>query len=298
MPKHNAMHWPPYLADMEPQQRRFTLALGVSLVLHAIVLSIHFKLPDALSKATAQALDVILVNSKSARKPTKAQAKAQTNLDGGGNTDENRRAKTPLPSSLQTHEGDSLVEARRRVAALEARQQQMITQLASQKLVAADPAHAEAVPSAPVPISGLDLASSALAIARLEGQIARNFEEYNQRPRRKFIGARAEEYRFARYIEDWRLKIERIGNLNYPESAKGRLYGSLVLTVIIKSDGSLESIEVNRPSGHKVLDDSARRIVQMAAPYAPFPEAIRRDTDILEITRTWSFTNADRLSSN
>ncbi|WIM04619.1 MAG: TonB family protein [Candidatus Nitricoxidivorans perseverans] len=290
--------WPAFLMDMEPPQRNLTLALGVSLFLHVILLSIHFKLPDALNKATEQALDVILVNNRSASKPVKTQAKAQANLDGGGNTVDPRRAKTPLPPSRQTREGDSLVEAQRRVDELEAQQRQMMTQLRSQRAVAADPGRSEAAPPAPAQVSGLDLASSALAVARLEGQIARNLEEYNQRPRRKFIGARVEEYRFAQYVEDWRQKIERIGNLNYPESAKGRLYGSLVLTVVIKSDGSLDRVEVNRPSGHKVLDDSARRIVQMASPYAPFPEAIRRDTDIIEITRTWTFTSADRLSSN
>jgi protein TonB len=142
------------------------------------------------------------------------------------------------------------------------------------------------------------MASSAMAIARLEGQIARQMEEYNQRPRKKFIGARVEEYRFAQYVEDWRQKIERIGNLNYPDAAKGRLYGSLVLTVVIKANGDLERVEVSRPSGQPLLDDAARRIVRMAAPYPAFPEAIRRDTDIIEITRTWTFTNADRLRAD
>jgi protein TonB len=142
------------------------------------------------------------------------------------------------------------------------------------------------------------MASSAMAIARLEGQIARQMEEYNQRPRKKFIGARVEEYRFAQYVEDWRQKIERIGNLNYPAAAKGRLYGSLVLTVIIKADGELKHVEVSRSSGQALLDDAARRIVQLAAPYARFPESIRKDTDELEITRTWTFTNADRLRAD
>jgi protein TonB len=146
--------------------------------------------------------------------------------------------------------------------------------------------------------SGLDMATAAINLARLEGQIARNVDEYNKRPRKKFIGARVEEYRFAQYVEDWRQKVERIGNLNYPEAAKGRHYGSLVLTVIIKSDGNLDRVELNRSSGQKVLDDAARRIVEMAAPYSAFPEAVRRDTDVLEITRTWSFTTSDHLQAD
>jgi protein TonB len=294
-----ALARPLRFADLEPQQRNLALALGVSVFLHAILLSIHFKLPEKLNKATEQALDVILVNSKSARKPEKAQAKAQANLDGGGNTDENRRAKTPLPVAPRVREGSDLSEARRRVADLEAQQQQMLTQLRSQKAVANENRRNDPLPTpAPPTTSGLDLATAALNLARLEGQIARQIEDYNKRPRKKFIGARVEEYRFAQYVEDWRQKVERIGNLNYPQAAKGRHYGSLVLTVIIRSDGSLDRVEINRSSGQKILDEAARRIVEMAAPYAAFPDAIRRDTDILEITRTWSFTSSDRLQSD
>ena len=135
-------------------------------------------------------------------------------------------------------------------------------------------------------------------MARLEGQIARNIEDYNKRPRKKFIGARVVEANYAQYVEDWRLKVERIGNLNYPEAAKGRYYGSLVLTVVIKSDGNLDHIEIDRSSGQKVLDNAAKRIVEMGAPYAKFPDSLLRDTDQLVITRTWSFTTSDRLQAD
>jgi protein TonB len=287
----------PDLADLPPSQRNLTIALVLSLAIHAVVLSIHFKLPEALGKATERALDVILVNSKSARKPEHAQAKAQANLDGGGNTDEDRRVKTPLPVAERVQEGTDLMEAQKRVAELESRTQQIFTSLKSKKSISADSRSNDPTPPAVSATSGLDMATAALNLARLEGEIARNVEDYNRRPRKKFIGARVEEYRFAQYVEDWRQKVERIGNLNYPEAAKGRYYGSLVLTVIIKSDGSLDRVEVNRSSGQKVLDDAARRIVEMAAPYSTFPEAVRRDTDVLEITRTWSFTTSDRLRS-
>jgi protein TonB len=293
-----SIQMPAFLAAMDAPQRNLTLALGVSLLLHAALLAVRFTPPDFIDKARERAMDVILVNSKSKSRPDKAQAKAQTNLDGGGNTEEDRRAKTPLPPSPNTREGTDLVEAQRRVAELEAQQQKMMTRLASEKAVAADKNRNSPTPAPAEIRTGADLASSALAIARIEGQISRQLEEYNQRPRKKFIGARVEEYRFAQYVEDWRQKIERIGNLNYPDAAKGRLYGSLVLTVIIKSNGDLDRVEVNRSSGQRLLDDAARRIVQMSAPFAAFPEAIRRDTDVLEITRTWTFTNADRLRSD
>jgi protein TonB len=291
-----ALNWPAPLAAMDPPQRHLTVALGVSVFLHAILLSIHFKLPEKLDNMRQQALDVILVNSKHAAKPTKAQAKAQSNLDGGGNTAENRRAKTPLPPTAQQQSGDDIVSAQQRQAQLEAQQHELLTRLQSDRTTKVDADRLQPVPEPQ--FSGRDMASRAMAMARLEGEIARNIDDYNQRPKRRFLGARVEEYRFAQYVEDWRQKVERIGNLNYPDSARGRFYGRLILTVAIKKDGSLEYVELNRSSGQKVLDEAALRIVRMAAPYAVFPESVRRDTDILEITRTWSFTSADQLRSD
>ncbi len=289
---------PAFLAAMDSARRNLTLAFGASLLLHGMLLAVRFTPPDLLDKARERALDVILVNSKSKDRPDKAQAKAQANLDGGGNTEEDRRAKTPLPPSAATREGSDLAETQRRVVELEAQQQQMMTRLMGDRGVATDRARTTPAPTNPDIRSGADLATSALAIARIEGQIARQMEEYNQRPRKKFLGARVEEFRFAQYVEDWRQKVERIGNLNYPDAAKGRLYGSLVLTVVIKASGELERVELNRSSGQRLLDEAALRIVQMASPYAAFPESIRRDTDVLEITRTWTFTNADRLRAD
>lgn len=281
--------WLTYLASLPT----ITLALGVSLFIHAIVLSIHFKLPEALNRATAQALDVILVNSRHASKPENAQAKAQANLDGGGNTEEPRRATTPLPPTRQSQPGNELTAAQQRVVQLEAQQREIMTRTGAQRSARSN---TEQKPTEQVnEISGRDLATSARSMVQLEAEIARDLDAYNQRPRRKNIGARAEEYRFAQYVEDWRQKVERVGNINYPDSARGKLYGNLVLSVAIKSDGSLDRVEVSRSSGHKVLDEAAVRIVRLAAPYAVFPDVVRRDTDIIEITRTWSFTGADQL---
>jgi len=283
---------------MDPSSRSFALALALSIFLHAVALSIHFKLPDIIrDKYLSQSLDVVLVNSKTRAKPVKADVLAQANLDGGGNTDENRRAKTPLPVLKEAESGADAKRAARRMQELEAQQLKMMTQLrAAKSVTAAEQAKAASATAPPQPqLSGQDLATSALAIARLEAQIARQTEEYQKRPIRKFIGSSAQEYRFAQYVEDWRLKVERVGNLNYPEDARGRVYGSLVLIVSIKSDGSLGSVEVRRSSGHQILDRAAERIVKMAAPYASFPANIRRDTDILVITRTWTFAPGDKL---
>ena len=292
------MRWPEFMAGMDPSSRSFTLALGLSILLHAVALSIHFKLPDIIrDKYILPPLEVVLVNSKTRAKPVKADVRAQANLDGGGNTDENRRAKTPLPVLKEAGSGADAKRATRRVQELEARQLKMMTRLQAAKSVttAEQPKPASAAEAPQPQVSGQDLATSALAIARMEAQISRQTEEYNKRPRKKNIGARAEEYRFAQYVEDWRLKVERIGNLNYPDGARGRVYGSLVLTVSIKADGSLDKIEVDRSSGYQILDRAAERIVKMASPYAGFPANIKRDTDILVITRTWTFAPGDKL---
>lgn len=284
-------------AALEPSQRNFRLALGASLLIHAVVLSIHFKLPEALNKATERALDVILVNSKGPRKPEHVQARAQANLDGGGNTDEDRRAKTPLPAAFQVQEGNDLKQAQQRIRQLELQQQQVLTSARGNKSIANAANRNEPAPPTPTTNSGVDLSSASIAIARLEAQIARNVEEYNRRPRKKFVGARVEEYRLAQYVEDWRQKVENVGNLNYPEAAKGRLYGNLVLTAIIGSDGRLERVDIDRSSGKKILDAAARRIVELAAPYPPFPESVRTEFNVIEITRTWSFTTAGHLQT-
>ena len=134
--------------------------------------------------------------------------------------------------------------------------------------------------------------------ARLSAEISQFWEEYQKRPRRKFLSARTKEYKYATYMEAWRTKVEKVGNLNYPEQARKRkLNGQLVLDVEIRPDGNLHAVSLIRPSGHKELDDAAIRIVQLSAPFEPFPSAIREDVDILHITRTWQFVRGNKLTS-
>ena len=275
--------------------RSLWIGIGASIALHAILLALNFKFPEASRAFQDKALEIILVNSKSARKPTKAQALAQSNLDGGGDTDHDRRIRTPLPPSAQQKSGNELEQAEKRVQSLEAQQQRLLAQMRGKGATLKTDREAQPEP-VPTP-SGRDLANSALAMARLQGEIARDTEEYNKRPRVKHLGTRVEEYRFAQYFEDWRLKIERVGTLNYPEAAKGKLFGSLIMSVTIASDGSVVKVEIDRSSGHRLLDDAARRIVQMAAPYAVFPPDIRRDYDQVEITRTLTFTSSNQLET-
>jgi len=273
-------------------------------------------------------LDIVLVNAKTKETPKQADVLAQSNLDRGGNTSQDKRMKTPLPPPKKQQQTPAFkpdVEPRetrvrqeaaqtpadnppppKPVAEQEKRVEQVMTQAESPQVVdslplqqarATEPEQGQQT-EPPRTIDTADLMARSLEAARLEALIAKNMEAYQKRPKRKFIGGRAAEYRFAAYIEAWRQKVERIGNLNYPEAAKQqKLYGRLQLTVSIRADGSVESVEVTRSSGHPVLDDAARRIVQMGAPYAEFPPDIRKDTDILDIVRTWTFTREDTLAS-
>jgi protein TonB len=280
---------------IESRDRMLSTALGVSIAVHAVALGVHFKFPDAIRWQPPQPLEVVLVNAKTRERPVHADVLAQANLDRGGDVDQNRRAKTPLPVTEPRNPGRDLTVAQRRRQQLETQQQLLLAQRKEVERRLAEkqrPAKADEVASQP---SGRELADLSLAAMRLQAQIDRQIEEYQKRPRKKFIGARAAEYRFAQYEEDWRMKVERIGSLNYPAEARGKLYGNLRLTVTIRADGTIESIELDRSSGLKILDAAAFRIVKLATPFAAFPADIRRDTDLLVITRTWFFGQGDKI---
>ncbi|HJU23787.1 MAG TPA: TonB family protein [Casimicrobiaceae bacterium] len=273
------------------------IAIAISIALHAIALTLHFTIGASHDRDPNPPLEVALVNARSASKPTKANLLAQANLDGGGNTEQNRQAKTPLPLLPET--------PKRTVAVASSREQvpenathEMMTQLRSPNSILTPEPKPLSDPEPTESATANDVMQKTLEAVRLEAKIARDMDEYQKIPRRKHIGAQAREYRFARYVEDWRLKVEHVGNVHYPEAARRKkLYGSLILTVFIRADGSVEKVEVNRKSGQRILDAAAVKIVQMAAPFAPFPDDIRRDTDILSITRTWTFARGDELRS-
>jgi len=278
------------------QDRVLGAALGISIAVHAVLMAVHFKLPDSLRwKSQSQPLEVVLVNAKTRERPSRAELLAQSNLDRGGNVDERRRARTPLPVTEPKNPGKDLAAAQRRAQKLEVQQREMLTQAQAQSRV---PKSNERPAPSDQPggeASGRDLADLSLAAMRLQAQIDRRIDEYQKRPRKQFIGANASEYRFAQYEEDWRVKVERVGTLNYPAAARGKLYGNLRMTVTIRPDGTVESIELDRSSGLKVLDAAAFKIVRMATPFAVFPPNIRRDTDLLVITRTWFFGQGDKI---
>ena len=274
-----------------------TVALALSLVFHSVLLLITFEFPDAASARSSRTpIEVVLVNSKSASRPLRADALAQANLDGGGNTEANRRAKTNLPALTDMPADAELVLASKRVQQLEAEAHNLLTRLEPDTTVA-DPYTRPVVPVLPNQVSTLaDLPHDQLAIARLEAQIAREWEAYQKLPKRKFIGARTHSVPEAEYLDSWRQRIERVGTANFPDEAKRRgVYGTVMVTVAIRADGSVEKIEIDRSSGSPILDVAVERIVQLAGPFRPFPGALRKEVEVLHITRNWAFTRSDLL---
>jgi protein TonB len=272
------------------------LAMLASAAVHGMLLSTQFvQINPRLFEDPNLPMEVVLVNAKSLESPLNPDALAQVNLAGGGNTDEDRRLKSPLPASPKTQAGSDEAVLQTRVSELEQQAKALLTQLRPNGAVRERPLAAEPTPVEPA-LDASQLNLQAREMAQLQARISQQWDTYQKRPKRAFVGANVREYAFARYVEDWVTKVERIGNVNYPEAARRQgIYGSLKLTVSIYADGRIEAVEVDRSSGSKILDTAAVRIVELAAPYAPFPDDMRKKTDILSITRTWTFTRSDQL---
>ena len=284
------------LAEPSKQGTRMALALLASAAVHGMLLSTQFaQVNPRLFEDLNLPMEVVLVNARTTEAPLNPDALAQVNLAGGGNTDEERRLKSPLPASPRTEVGGEEAAMQARVAELEKQARMLLSQLQPDAAVPARVEAARPTPTQPAP-DAVQLNQQAREMAQLQARISQQWDEYQQRPKRAFVGANVREYAFARYVEDWVAKVERIGNVNYPEAARRQgIYGSLKLTVSIYADGRIEKTEIDRTSGSKILDAAAVRIVELAGPYAPFPEDMRKKADILSITRTWTFTRSDQL---
>ena len=280
-------------------------AFGSILAHLVVILGVGFTVPDITPDPDAlETLEITLVNTRSDTEPDVADFLAQANQDGGGDSDKPVIARSPLPLVPQPADSEAIPvsrvesELKQRTIQPDVR---MLTQTEDETLVVAkvDPQPPPKKAQKEVSKAGLvKNQPSRNERARLSAEISQFWEEYQKRPRRKFLSARTKEYKYATYMEAWRTKVEKVGNLNYPEQARKRkLNGQLVLDVEIRPDGNLHAVSLIRPSGHKELDDAAIRIVQLSAPFEPFPSAIREDVDILHITRTWQFVRGNKLTS-
>lgn len=260
-----------------------------SLLLHGVLLlgiTFHFVLP----KPALPTLDVTLVNVANQEAPDKADFLAQANNTGGGQSDKANRPSQlfsgelpkPDPGIAPQPVQETTPEAR------EATPTRMVTTTgASQFDVTSDTAQTKVDPREQARIAA-DLKQQQ-QIAQLAAELSEKKSDYAKRPKVKYLTASTREYAYAAYMRRWSDRVERVGNLNYPEEARLHgLHGDVLLTVVLNLDGSIKSIDVIRSSGQRVLDVAAERIVRLAAPFPPAPNSGER-IDELNITRTWQF---------
>ncbi|WP_323011893.1 TonB family protein [Castellaniella sp.] len=283
------------LLQPSPEGRsRMALALLLSVCAHGLLLLWHQATPPPPPRTAP--LEITLVNSRSPQAPLNPQALAQHDLDGGGDQTEGMAA-TVLPHTTDAPVNETVLEAARsRQAELEAEQQRLLTQLEALDQVAQARPNPEWLGQSP-DAGQDDREQDSLVLNARIAALKEQIQRYNALPRQTFVAPSTQATEMATYVEAWRQRIEQIGTEHYPPQARGRIYGDLQLTVYIRRDGQLEQLVFDRPSSQAVLNSAARRIVELAAPFPPLPEAIARDTDILAITRTWHFTRAGLLDT-
>ncbi len=275
-----------------------TIALFCAAAVHAVILlGVSFQ-PFLENMRTPPALEVVLVQQSDLDSIEEAEYLAQSNQDGGGETDDSTRPSSPFTSSLDA-ETDGIAPTPITASSprsSDAVAEDVITALYSEDKVTTDDAN-ETQEEISKPESDTPVERSA-DIAKLAAEIDRQQEEFAKRPKTSTVTARTRESASADYMFQWVESVERTGNLNYPDEARReKLHGELILIVGIYKSGELESVTVDESSGHKVLDDAAVRIVEMAAPFAPMTGQLAEETDILYIVRTWEFTARHSVDS-
>ena len=276
------------LSSSDHQDDRFIISLLLAAALHALlILGIGFSSPRVKpANETLTTLDIAIVPKRKTPPPEEADYLAASSQDGGGNVSERATPTTPQPASVANTPRSSTEP--------QPTPQELTVQEAERRAQVSKP---EATRDKQV--TAAELINRSMEMISLDEQLRQSSQAYSKRPRQTFITPNTREFKYANYMNDWIAKVERIGNLNYPDEARRKaLSGSLLLDVALNQDGTIQNITLLRPSGHKALDDAAIRIVQLAAPFPPLPENIRKDTDILHITRTWEFLNSYQLQSH
>ena len=267
---------------------RLTLTLFFAMVIHAlIILGITFgAYDDPLSDNVLPTLDITIA-TRNTPAPDEADYLAQTSQDGGGNVSEKVKPTMVMPEMAPSVELQQPRPAPTQIITAQVADIQI-----SQEEV-------EAPETEKPDITAAELIERSMEMVNLSEQISESMQAYAQRPRQVFVSARTQEYKYANYMSEWVRKVERVGNLNYPDAARREgISGHLMMDVALNADGTIHNISILRPSGKSVIDAAAKRIVNLAAPYAPFPPEILENTDILHITRTWEFSTSNKLSSH
>jgi len=285
------------------QSDRMSLTIFFAIAVHAIlILGISFDLMDN-SNDVITTMEVTLVHQQSNEEPEKADYLAQANQLGGGTQQNKSRPSSPFSNDLPVPEEGFAPNSRRAMSPpkIEKAQKQneiMSVDHANQKVRSQELKEETEINTKS--LTAAQLFERSQQIAKLSAEINKLKEAYQQTPKHTWVhGANAKKYRFASYMDAWRAKVERIGNINYPALvARKKLTGNLLLDVAINPDGSIHSARVTRSSGYRELDQAALRIVNMSAPFPPLTRDILEDTDVLHIPRIWRFQNGSRLQTS
>jgi protein TonB len=291
-----------YPSSIVTQSDRFSLTVFLALAFHAVViLGITFDLFDP-DESALNTMEITLVHNKSDDAPEDADYLAQANQKGGGNIREKVRDSSPFSNPVPTTEKGFAPNSREDFSPPvqdSKPQEEFMTVDRAEKKTQSQPLE-ETLPVEKKTLTAAQLFERSQQIARMAAELKELKQAYQQAPYHTYMtGANAREYRFASYLDAWRAKVEKYGNINYPSEAIYRnLNGRLLLDVAINADGSVHSVKVLRSSGHRVLDEAAKRIVQGAAPYPPLTKDILQDTHILHIPRVWTFKSGSGLTTS
>jgi protein TonB len=263
-------------------------ALGLSVVVHAAVLTVRFVEPQAFERLLSESpLEVILVNARSNEAPAKAQAIAQANLAGGGEAAQGR-ATSPLAASAEVQLGDSPDDARQRIDRMHQEQMQMLAKLRQE----AAWLPSETAADQGTPEQQAERERRRQMIKQLV-EIEKRINEENARPRKRYVSPATQEAVYAQYYDALRRKIEERGTRDFPEARGQKLYGELTMNITVDAAGRVVSAEVVKPSPSRLLDQRALAIVRTAAPYGRFTAGMRREADQIVVTSRFRFTRED-----
>jgi protein TonB len=275
---------------------RLGMTLFFAILFHGIViLGVTFIASPSAGNITPS-LDVILVNTHNPSEPDKADYLAQVSQDGGGNSDKKVRPTDLFTApTLSSQPGIAMMQSSAQQQHIQrSKERELITtqqsdfKVATQKKNQSQDRHN---------LLQANQHSNTMP-ARLVEELSLTYQAYAQKPREKFLSSRTREYIAAGYMRNWVDKVERLGNADYPDDAiRNKLSGTLILDVAINADGSLHKMELRQSSGHQILDDAAKRIVKMSAPFDVFPKKLRQQADIIHITRSWEFLSNNELRS-
>ena len=268
------------------------LALAVSLLAHAAVLTVQIVHPQGLQRVWHDTpLDVVLVNARAPQAPERAQAIAQANLAGGGEADAGR-ATSPLPPAVIERSGDALQEQQRRLQDMQVQQTRMLAQLRQQvaTLAPLNAAQAQADPQA------LAQEERRLALLKALAEIEQRVNEQNERPRKRYLGPATREAVYAIYYDQLRRRIEDHGTANFPQLQGRKLFGELTMAITVNHDGRVLDTEVVQGSGQPALDSRAEAIVHSLS-FGPFTSAMRRQADQIVVVSRFRFSRDETVQT-